>query len=178
MRFLGLMVLVFSCALGTDAVATASKSVEGGCRDLTVAQAKRILGPGVTLSQNSDFIYGTGRRTICAVSFDELGTAPASISIVSESAKSFAGQIDYYRRGTETGRVRRLVSVRLGDGGYSLDKYFSAGTIGKKFESHMLVFRVGGRMFQLEDFGTRRSVTTAKRLALAKAIVTTARSRS
>jgi len=163
------MVVAVSGAVGTSAMAATSESVAAGCKELPIAPAKRILGTGVMLSQGGDdAAIDGGKRSICSVSFSY---GPTMIFITSESAKSFRYQIDYYRRGVETGRVKRLVPVRLGDEGYSLDKY-NAGS----FESHMHVFRVGSRMFQVEDYGKRRSITAAKRLALAKAVVTKARS--
>jgi hypothetical protein len=167
---LGLTAAVISGALATTAMAAAPAS----CRELPVAQAKRILGPGVMLAQSGDRAgYGLRERSICSVSFSFGATV---IVIFGESAQGFQPQMDYYRRRVETGRVKRLVSIRLGDEGYSLDQYLPPGFV-KRFESHNLVFRVGGRFFRIEDLGTRRSITAAKRLALAKAIVATARSR-
>ena len=176
MRLLALIASAMSCALGASAEAVASesvasKSLSAGCKELPIAPAKRILGANVILTPSGDnSAYDGGNRSICSVAF----SGPTTIFITSESAKSFKYQIDYFRRRAADGIDKRFVPVRLGDAGYSLDRYDEHGS----FVSHMHVLRVGGRMFNIEHYRTRGSISAAKRLALAKAVVTTARSRS
>ena len=74
--------------------------------------------------------------------------------------------------------AKGFTTLKLGDEGYSWDDY-NLGSGGRLlFNGHVLLFRIGSRMYTVEDEKRQSSITAAMRLALAKVVVQNARQKS
>jgi hypothetical protein len=152
------LVLVLGLIAGASK-ATAAAPAEP-CADLKVAPARAVLGQAVKLSQKQAV-----RERVCTA---KVGSAVAA-TVRSRSSLDY----DWVVRGLKDEHVlvKQLKPVAVGQGGYSYDLYASGG---QSLAMRAIVFRSGQLMYSVE-VPARRPLTSAKQLALARAVLRTAR---
>ena len=165
LRVLGMVAVTQLLIAG--AASAASGPLGGACKEITNAQAKRILGSAVKSSSGADRYGG---RSLCSLS---LGTS--HLSITSEPAKLFNTIVASKR--SDPSYARGFAAVSLGDAGYRWDEW-DLGSAGRKvFNAHVVLFRVGNRMFTVSDEKRNSRFPAAARLAVAKVVAQNARAR-
>ncbi len=159
MRGMAAFVVVLGFAVGSAGAATPTP---GSCTDLKVAQARAVLGATATLAEKE-----SPRQRICSVKYG----GSVGVTVRSEPSADFDWVVAGLKE--EPVYVKQLKKVSLGNQGYSYDRY--AIVNGKPaLTLHVLFFRAGARMFQVE-VAARRSLPAAKHMTLARDVLRNAR---